>query len=484
MSATRRTAGLDPGGHPGPTRARGPARSLKYDLTDGGRSLEPLDAPGDRRPGAAGAIGQRPSFAAARHRGVGSFVESVGGVSVPCTWEAAKVDLGPASTRVCRGGESSACPRTRRRTSRAVSGSGRPEEAGRTRWAEPSFCFATGLPVGLAATRPGRNRLDGRLRPGLPVDPGDQGGRDRIGFRSAELPRLPGPRRDFPARAEDGRRGLRPGARRPGGRARGRHHERRGPLGAGCDEADPDPDEPLRTVDLVHRRAGRRVPERSDVCAVPAASVVGEAASALNFAAALLEKFGGDRPGGDSAEPRAVLENVGQRWTKFVILTGFMGVGKSATGRALAGLLGWEFVDLDEAIRRPRGSPSQDLRGRGGGALPRPGDRGSGRNLNRSRSCSRPVAGGSSCASANRELLRGRFVVNLEASAEECVRRVGGARPSGLSSRTRPRRGGPRAPRQPRAALRCRAAARLDRGKDPGGGGQGDRGAVLGRSAP
>ena len=34
--------------------------------------------------------------------------------------------------------------------------------------------------------------------------------------------------------------------------------------------------------------------ERSDVCAVPAAAVVGEAMVCLTLAAALLEKFGGD----------------------------------------------------------------------------------------------------------------------------------------------------------------------------------------------
>jgi chorismate synthase len=35
--------------------------------------------------------------------------------------------------------------------------------------------------------------------------------------------------------------------------------------------------------------------ERSDVCAVPAAAVVGEAMMCLVLAGALLEKFGGDR---------------------------------------------------------------------------------------------------------------------------------------------------------------------------------------------
>ena len=51
-----------------------------------------------------------------------------------------------------------------------------------------------------------------------------------------------------------------------------------------------------------------------------------------------------------------------------IFLVGFMGSGKTTTGRALAMLLGWEFVDLDErivesegrdiaAILRERGEP-------------------------------------------------------------------------------------------------------------------------------
>jgi chorismate synthase len=51
---------------------------------------------------------------------------------------------------------------------------------------------------------------------------------------------------------------------------------------------------PLATVDLESREAAEASVERSDVCAVPAASVVGEAMVALVLADAVLEKFGGD----------------------------------------------------------------------------------------------------------------------------------------------------------------------------------------------
>ena len=51
---------------------------------------------------------------------------------------------------------------------------------------------------------------------------------------------------------------------------------------------------PLATVDLKTKEPARAYYERSDICVVPAAGVVGEAMVALVLAAALLEKFGGD----------------------------------------------------------------------------------------------------------------------------------------------------------------------------------------------
>jgi chorismate synthase len=51
---------------------------------------------------------------------------------------------------------------------------------------------------------------------------------------------------------------------------------------------------PLRSVDLTTLTESGAAIERSDVCAVPAAAVVGEAMVALTLADALVEKFGGD----------------------------------------------------------------------------------------------------------------------------------------------------------------------------------------------
>jgi chorismate synthase len=50
----------------------------------------------------------------------------------------------------------------------------------------------------------------------------------------------------------------------------------------------------LDTVDVKTGEAAKAINQRSDVCAVPAAGVVGEAMAALVLAEAVLEKFGGD----------------------------------------------------------------------------------------------------------------------------------------------------------------------------------------------
>jgi chorismate synthase len=51
---------------------------------------------------------------------------------------------------------------------------------------------------------------------------------------------------------------------------------------------------PLRSIDLTTLEISPAAIERSDVCAVPAAAVVGEAMVAITLADAAIEKFGGD----------------------------------------------------------------------------------------------------------------------------------------------------------------------------------------------
>jgi shikimate kinase len=51
-----------------------------------------------------------------------------------------------------------------------------------------------------------------------------------------------------------------------------------------------------------------------------------------------------------------------------IYLTGFMGTGKTAVGKALAGLLGWRFVDLDAEVEERAGMTIRQIFARFGEA--------------------------------------------------------------------------------------------------------------------
>jgi chorismate synthase len=72
---------------------------------------------------------------------------------------------------------------------------------------------------------------------------------------------------------------------------------------------------PLRSVDLATMIESPATIERSDVCAVPAAAVVGEAMVAIVLADALVEKFGGDSIEELVASWKAVQERTAARFT-------------------------------------------------------------------------------------------------------------------------------------------------------------------------
>ena len=67
---------------------------------------------------------------------------------------------------------------------------------------------------------------------------------------------------------------------------------------------------PLESVDLETREPALAAYERSDVCVVPAAGVIGEAMVAIVLAGAFLEKFGGDSLGETSRNFQGYLEQV------------------------------------------------------------------------------------------------------------------------------------------------------------------------------
>jgi chorismate synthase len=156
--------------------------------------------------------------------------------------------------------------------------------------------IVTGLPVGLGSYVSWDRRLDGRLAGALMSIQAVKGVDLGIGFDGA---RRPGSRVHDPI--------VRDAAKTRSGGI-GRASNRAGGLEGGVTTGEPlvlrgamkpisTLRKPLPSVDLRDGSVGVAAVERGDVCAVPAAAVVGEAMVALVLADAMLEKFGGDSVG-------------------------------------------------------------------------------------------------------------------------------------------------------------------------------------------
>jgi chorismate synthase len=155
---------------------------------------------------------------------------------------------------------------------------------------------ARGVPVGLGSHVSWDRKLDGRLAGALMSIQAIKGVEIGLGFEAAARPG---------SRVHDEitfDRGFALGG------GYGRSHNHAGGLEGGITTGQPlvcrvamkpisTLMRPLRTVDLRTGEPVDAVRERSDVCALPAAGVVGEAMVAMVLAQAVLEKFGGDSMG-------------------------------------------------------------------------------------------------------------------------------------------------------------------------------------------
>lgn len=147
---------------------------------------------------------------------------------------------------------------------------------------------AAGVPPGLGSYSQGDTRLDRRLAGALMSIPAIKGVEIGMAFEQAGLPGSEV--HDEIICTEDGFCRL---SNRAGGIEGGVSNGETIVIRAAM-KPIPTLGRPLKTVDIVSRRAVEAARERADVCALPAASVVGRAAAALELAGAFLEKFGGD----------------------------------------------------------------------------------------------------------------------------------------------------------------------------------------------
>lgn len=145
-----------------------------------------------------------------------------------------------------------------------------------------------GAPVGLGSHVHWDRRLDGRLAAAMMSIQAFKGVEIGLGFEAA---RLPGSKVHDEIGYDD--KGFVRLTNRAGGLEGGMTNGE--PIVVrGAMKPIPTLYAPLQTVDMHSKEAYQATVERSDVCAVPAAAVVAEAAVAIEIAAAVLEKFGGD----------------------------------------------------------------------------------------------------------------------------------------------------------------------------------------------
>jgi len=148
---------------------------------------------------------------------------------------------------------------------------------------------AVGVPPGLGSYVQWDRRLDGRLARALMSIPGVKGVEVGAGFGAASRYGSEVHDEIFWEEGEGFRRRTNRAGGIEGGVTNGEPVVIRAAM-----KPIPTLRKPLRSVDLITKEPASAHRERSDVCAVPAAAVVGEAMVALVLAEALLEKFGGD----------------------------------------------------------------------------------------------------------------------------------------------------------------------------------------------
>jgi len=275
---------------------------LKYGRADARDILERSSARETSARVAAGAVARR--LLAELGVSVGSHVTRIGSVRAAAP-EELPVDLNAAadsSELRCLDSESE------ERMKQAIDAA---REAGDTLGGEFEV-VGRGLPVGLGSHVSWDRRLDGRLAGALMSIQAMKGVEIGLGFEAAR-------RRGSDVHDEivtDSGQDRAAGFRRTGNHAGG--------LEGGMTTGEPlvarvamkplsSLTRSLTSVDVRTGQPAEAVRERSDVCAVPAAAVVGEAMFALVLGDAMLEKFGGDSLAETRANLEAYLERAGER---------------------------------------------------------------------------------------------------------------------------------------------------------------------------
>lgn len=281
------------------------AGAMKYGHTDARNILERSSARETAARVAAGAIAK----AALSVFGIkiGSFVDSIGEVSCSPV-ESLEAGFAEAEKSDLRMPDAEAAERARALIDEA-------RKAGDTLGGVFTV-YAMGLPVGLGSHVSWTERLDGRIAGAIASIPAIKGVEFGMGFMAA---RTSGSRvhdQVYPGGEGDALKGrVRRETNNAGGLEGGITNGEPLVLRAAM-KPIPTLMSPLNTVDIVTGKPVSASKERSDVCAVAAAAVVGEAMLAVVLADAFFAKFGGDSATESQWNLEAYINGLGKRWAR------------------------------------------------------------------------------------------------------------------------------------------------------------------------
>ena len=254
------------------------AGAQKYGLSDMRLVAERASARGTAARVAVGAVAK--ALLRAVDVEVGSYVEAIGGVSAPLgdIPLLERIALALDSDVSCPDGNAAALMRARIDEARALG-----DSVGGV-----FVLVATGAPIGLGSHVHWDRRLDGRLAAAVMSIQAIKGVEVGPAFQNASLPGTQVHDAIYPGSPRPQRRSNRAGGLE-GGMSNGEPIIVRAAM-----KPIPTTVAPIATVDLATGEATTTEYQRSDVCAVPAAAVVGEAMVAWVLAQAVLERYGGD----------------------------------------------------------------------------------------------------------------------------------------------------------------------------------------------
>ncbi|HWR58395.1 MAG TPA: shikimate kinase [Thermodesulfovibrionales bacterium] len=112
---------------------------------------------------------------------------------------------------------------------------------------------------------------------------------------------------------------------------------------------------------------------------------------------------------------------------KNIVLTGFMGTGKTAVGRELARVLGWKIIDIDDEIVKARNMSINDIFNRFGEPTFRDMETEMLRKVSHNKNVIISTGGGAVLRQENMDILREKgVIVCLDATPETILERTSG----------------------------------------------------------